>query len=154
MVAEKCEDEDELDFIFPEITRIYNHDLAILESWQNHVDLTQSLSPDERQLLASLDMPEADSSDDNQYAAISTIPEEQLTYEELKYKSNYFSLRDQLMFMIKPELRHTHEFYISKQAIASGYNALAPSNWQEIPDWTVANLYWYFQVRDESEVTE
>ena len=28
--------------------------------------------------------------------------------------------------------------------------ALAPSNWQEVNDLTVANLYWYFQGNDES----
>jgi hypothetical protein len=25
--------------------------------------------------------------------------------------------------------------------------ALAPSNWEAIPDLTVANLYWYFKVQ-------
>jgi hypothetical protein len=47
--------------------------------------------------------------------------------------------------MLKPNLRQGHESYISQQATASGYKALAPSNWQEIPDFTVANLYWYFK---------
>ena len=72
-------------------------------------------------------------------------PEEQLLYENLKQKSHYLSLRDQLQFMIKPDLRQIHESYISQQATASDYKALAPSNWQEVPDLTVANLYWYFK---------
>ena len=50
--------------------------------------------------------------------------------------------------MVKPDLRRTHESYISQQAAASEYKALAPSNWQEIPDLTVANLYWYFKVKE------
>lgn len=144
--------EEELDFLFPELTRIHNHDLAVLESWQNHVDWVQALSPDERHLLASSDIPqEADSSDSNQDLVVVAEPEEQLAYENLKQKSHYLSLRDQLRFMVKPDLRRRHETYINQQATASGYHGLAPSNWQEIPDSTVANLYWYFQERDKSE---
>jgi hypothetical protein len=67
----------------------------------------------------------------------------------LKKKSHSASLRDQLKFMLKPDLRQGHESYISQQATASGYKALAPSNWQEIPDFTVANLYWYFKHKQE-----
>lgn len=76
-----------------------------------------------------------------------TQPEEQLLYDNLKQKSHYQSLQDQLKFMVKPDLRRTHESYISQQAIATNYKALAPSNWQEIPDLTVANLYWYFKAQ-------
>ncbi len=47
--------------------------------------------------------------------------------------------------MVKPDLRRGHESYISQKAPASGLKALAPSNWQAIPDLTVANLYWYFK---------
>jgi hypothetical protein len=47
-------------------------------------------------------------------------------------------------------LRQQHESYISQKATTSGYKALAPSNWQEVNDLTVANLYWYFQGNDES----
>lgn len=149
-VIDRCESEDELDFLFPEITRIHNHDLAVLKSWQNHVDWIQTLSPDDRQLLASSDIPTAETSDSNENLAIVAEPEEQLLYENLKQKSHYLSLRDQLQFMLKPDLRQNHESYISQQATASGYKALAPSNWQEIPDLTVANLYWYFKVPDDT----
>ena len=148
-VIECCESEEELDFLFPEITRIHGHDLAVLESWQNHIDWMQTLSLDDRQLLASSDIPAADSSDSNEAPAILAEPEEQLLYQNLKPKSHYLSLRNQLQFIVKPNLRQTHEFYISQQAAASGYKALAPSNWQEVPDLTVANLYWYFKVREQ-----
>lgn len=147
-VIERCDSLDELDFIFPEITRIHNHDLAVLESWQAHTDWIQTLSPDDKQQLASSDIAATDSSDNNQEQTIIAEPEEQLLYEKLKQKSHYQSLRDQLQFMIKPDLRRGHESYISQQAIATNYKALAPSNWQEIPDLTVANLYWYFKVQE------
>ena len=142
-VIDSCKSEEELDFLFPEITRIYTHDLAVVESWQNHVDWTQSLSSDDQQLLTSSDMLAADSSD------IAVVkPEEQSLYENLKQKSHYLSLRDQLQFMVKPDLRLNHEFYISQKALSSGYKALALPNWQEVSDLTVANLYWYFKGKE------
>ncbi|MEW6495356.1 MAG: hypothetical protein AB1589_22990 [Cyanobacteriota bacterium] len=147
---DQCESEQELDFLFPELARIHSQDLALLESWQNHVDWIPTLSPDDRQLLASSEISSAESSDDNQTSVLVAEPEEQLLYENLKPKSHYQSLRDQLKFIVKPDLRRGHESYISQQATASGLKALAPSNWQEIPDLTVANLYWYFKGKQEA----
>jgi len=119
--------------------------LALLESWQNHADWIPTLSPDEEQLLAGSTVQTADVLDSDQDVAVVTKPEEQSLYENLKQKSHYQSLRDQLKFMAKPDLRRTHESYISQQAPASGLKALAPLSWQEISDLTVANLYWYFK---------
>lgn len=146
-VIERCESQQELDFLFPEITRIHDHDLVVLESWQNHTDWIQTLSPTERQLLASSNIPTAKILDNYQAPDVVVKPEEQLLYENVKQKSHYLSLRDQLQFLLKPDLRSTHESYISQQATTSGYQALAPSNWQDIPDLTVANLYWYFKAK-------
>jgi predicted GNAT family N-acyltransferase len=149
IVIERCT-KDEIDFIFPEITRIYNQDLAVLNSWQNQVDWMLSLSADERKQLASLNMETTPVSNTNQEVAIVAEPEEIALYENLQQKSHFKSLRDQLRFLIKPSLRQQHESYISQKATTSGYKALAPSNWQEVNDLTVANLYWYFQGNDES----
>jgi hypothetical protein len=147
-VIESCETEDELDFLFPEIIRIHNHDLAVLESWQAHTDWIQTLSPDDKLQLASSDFSFDQIDENHDKPTVIAEPEEQLLYESLKKKSHYQSLRDQLKFMIKPDLRQGHESYISQQAIASNYKALAPSNWQAIPDLTVANLYWYFKQQE------
>jgi len=141
---------DELDFIFPEITRIHNQDLAILNYWQNQVDWMLTLSPDECKELASLDMETTPVSNTNQEVAIVAEPEEIALYKNLQPKSHFKSLRDQLRFLIKPSLRQQYESYISQEATTSGYKALAPSDWQEVNDLTVANLYWYFQGNDES----
>jgi predicted GNAT family N-acyltransferase len=149
IVIERCT-KDEIDFIFPEITRIYNQDLAVLNSWQNQVDWMLSLSADERKQLASLNMETTPVSNTNQEVAIVAEPEEIALYENLQQKSHFKSLRDQLRFLIKPSLRQQHESYISQKATTSGYKALAPSNWQEVNDLTIANLYWYFQGNDES----
>jgi predicted GNAT family N-acyltransferase len=143
-VIERCT-KDEIDFIFPEITRIYNQDLAVLNSWQNQVDWMLSLSADERKQLASLNMETTPVSTTQEEVSIVAEPEEMALYQNLQQKSHFKSLVDQLRFLIKPSLRQKHESYISHKASTSGYKALAPSSWQEVNDLTVANLYWYFQ---------
>lgn len=147
-IIDHCESDD-LDFLFPEITRIHNHDLVVLDSWQNHVDWMRSLPSSELKLLSSADLngTELISNPDTNLAA----PPEQLLYENLAEKSHFKSLRDQLLFMFEPDLRREYEFYISQQAAIAGYKTLIPSNLQKSSNLAVANLYYYFKIRDESE---
>jgi hypothetical protein len=153
-VIERCETEDELDFLFPELTRIHDHDLAVLESWQNHVDWMRSLPPSELKLLESADFSNSEIAvqpDSNATTISLEVPPEQLLYENLKQKSHPASLRDQLVLMMKPSLRQEFASYISQQSAIAGYKTLVPANLQKASDLAVANLYWYFKVRDESE---
>jgi hypothetical protein len=53
--------------------------------------------------------------------------------------------------MMKPDLRRDSEAYITQQAAIAGYKTLVPANLQKASDLAVANLYWYFKVRDESK---
>ncbi|MEB3179330.1 MAG: hypothetical protein VKL59_09900 [Nostocaceae cyanobacterium] len=148
-IIDNCKSPDELDFLFPEITRIHNHDLAVLKSWQNHVDWMHSLPPSELELLNIAEF------DNSEIPAISeatlSVPQEVLIYDNLTEKSHFDSLRDQLLFLFKPEQRQEYELYISQQAANYGYKTLVPANLQQASDFTVANLYHYFQIRDESE---
>ncbi|WP_017742983.1 hypothetical protein [Scytonema hofmannii] len=156
MVVECCESHDELDFLFPEITRIQNHDLVILESWQSHIDWIRTLPPLELKLLSSADFDNSDMSplsDTNLSKTILEIPSEQILYESLAEKSHFYSLRDQLLFMFEPELRREYEFYIDRQSVMTGYKTLVTSNLKQASDIAIANLYYYFKVRDESEDT-
>ncbi|WP_332866243.1 hypothetical protein [Pannus brasiliensis] len=141
----KCRSEEELDFLAPEILRLNNQDVLALEYWKNNVEFTRSLSPAEQQELANL---EAETPEDApaEIQIIEPLPEQSL-YENLKPKSHFHSLRDQVKFLVDPSLRKPHEEYITRQAVNSEYKALAPSNWEEVPDFTVANLYWYFKNR-------
>lgn len=152
-LIDTCKTNEEIDFIFPEIVRIYNHDLAVISSWQNTVDWQRSLSSSEKKLLENTDFSQSyinTPSDLSTDSITEEVPCEISLYENLKRVSHFESLREQLKFMLKPDLRQERESYISQQAIALGYKALAPSNWQEIPDLTVANLYYYF--RDKHKV--
>ena len=147
-VIDRCESHDELDFLFPELTRIHHHDLVIIESWQNHVDWVKSLPPAELKLLNSADF---HNSETTQTIANSEITPEQISYENIAEKSHFYSLRDQLLFMFAPELRREYENYVSQQAANSGYRTLVTSNLQQASDLTVANLFHYFNIRDESQ---
>jgi hypothetical protein len=153
-IIESCGSHDELDFLFPEMNRIRNHDLAVVETWQNQVDWMRSLPPSELQLLNSSDFSTSesnDSPDSKQATTALTVPPEQLAYENISEKSHFYSLRDQLIFMFKPTLRQEHEAYVNQQAGVAGYKTLVPKNLQQASDLTVANLYYYFKIRDESE---
>ncbi|HLO86432.1 MAG TPA: hypothetical protein VK203_15740 [Nostocaceae cyanobacterium] len=149
-VINRCDSHDELDFLFPEITRICNHDLPVLELWQNQTDWIKALPPSELQLLSSPDFNISEMAINSETTDLA-VPPEQLIYETLAEKSHFYSLRDQLLFMFEPKLRQEYEFYINQQAGNSGYKTLAKSNLQQASDLTVANLYHYFNIRDESE---
>lgn len=149
-VIDNCETEDELDFLFPELTRIHTHDLAVLASWQNQVDWLRTLSLSELNLLESADFNIYELTANTELASDS-IPQEQVCYESLYQKSHSLSLLDQLAMMFKSELRPEYENYITQQAAIAHHQSLVSSNIEKASNLTVANLYWYFKVRDESE---
>jgi hypothetical protein len=151
-VIDRCEEEDELDIIFPEITRIQDQDLAVLKLWQEQVDWLRSLSPSEQQLLqstnsADVEVPETPATET---VSLAILPE-QLLYETLKEKSHFQALCDALRLPMRLVMRKKYESYIDQQAQEAGHKALSAANLQQMSDLSVANLYWYFQVRDESE---
>ena len=90
-------------------------------------------------------------------ANLSTNPSHAIERSDLGWLQFHFALapvpevaaRYQLKFMIKPDSRRDYEDYITQQATATGYKGLVPSNWQEIPDFTVANLHHYFQDKNK-----
>ncbi|MGI0489616.1 hypothetical protein ACN4EK_29720 [Pantanalinema rosaneae CENA516] len=149
-VIDQCESEDELDIIFPEAMRTHQQDLVILNVWQEQVSWMRSLPVTEQHLLQEVSESQiaaTGASDECELA----IPPEQLTYEALKPKSHLTALCDALRLMIRPEERGEYETYISQQAKQAGHRVLLPSNLQQMSDLSVANLYWYFRLRDESE---
>ncbi|VXD23731.1 hypothetical protein [Planktothrix paucivesiculata] len=153
-VIENCQTQDELDFIFPEITRIHNHDLAALELWKNQVDWFNSLPPSDLKLLESVDLNESKlNSVSNSESSLKTIekPPEQIFYENIREKSHSSSLEQQLKFLMRSTLRKEAEIYVSENAENFGYRTLNLANLEKSSNLTVANLYWYFKVREESE---
>jgi hypothetical protein len=149
-VAMACESQAELDFIFPEITRIHRQDLMVLEAWQTQIDVLRSLSPSELQRLSNLNSEESEVIE----AEPIQIPEEENAYNTLKPKADFYALRDQLKFMIKPELRQECESQIEELVARSKYPALIPTNWNNVSDLTVTNLYWYLNNSQDAQKQE
>ncbi len=149
-----CDSDEELDFLFPEITRIHNHDLAALDTWQNQIDWIKSLSQSELKQLESADFSKSDLAimgDKNSATTALAIPDEQLFYENLRPKSHFYSLRTQLELMLDPQQRQEYENYIIKQGEIAGHKTLVLSNLEKASDLAVAILFYYFRIRDESE---
>jgi hypothetical protein len=148
-VINLCESEEELDIIFPEILRIHDQDLVVLQTWQAQVDWMRSLPPSEQKLLSQVN-PDSEIVETPTPADLA-IPPEQLLYETWQEKSHFAALQDVLYFMIKTENRRDCETYINQQGHQAGHKALTTTNLQQMSNLSVANLYWYFKVRDESE---
>ena len=149
-----CDSDDELDFLFPEITRIHNHDLAALDIWLNKIEWTKALPESELKQLQSKDFTNAkfsSSGDEKSATTASAIPDEQLFYENLRPKSHFYSLRTQLELMLAPQQRQEYEDYIIEQGKIAGHKSLVSSNLEKASDLAVANLFYYFRVRHESE---
>ncbi|MGB3401798.1 MAG: hypothetical protein WBA77_03840 [Microcoleaceae cyanobacterium] len=149
-VIKSCENQAELDFIYPEITYIYHHDLAALKASQAQTEWILGLPADELKLLESADFPV----ETNQEAEIETAtivePPEFKLYQELQEKSHYAALKDQLLLLMQPELRQQYEKYVTRYARNIGFQALNSTNLNQASDLAIANLYWYFKVRNES----
>jgi hypothetical protein len=148
-VVDQCESEDELEIIFPEITRIHEQDLVVLKFWQEQVNWLQSLPPDDQKLLQELDASQPEITETSVVTDLA-VPSEQILYETLKEKSHFPALCDVLRLMIDTEIRREYETYINKEAEQAGHKVLVMSNLEQMSNLSVSNLYWYFQVRDES----
>lgn len=151
-VVRKCESEDELEIIFPEITRICEQDLVLLKVWQEQVAWERSLSSSQKESLQEIDVNHPETFKPL-IVEHSEIPPEQLLYETLREKSHFPALCDVLQLMISTEIRQEYETYIDQQAKYTEHKALTVTNLQQMSNLSVANLFWYFQVRDESEQT-
>jgi hypothetical protein len=153
-VVECHQNVDELDFLFPEISRIHRHDLVFLDYWRNQTQWMKSLSGEDIKLLQSANFSETDVTLNSDTQEIQPVVSEALElnlYKHLQEKSHPYSLREQLFFMVNPDLREDAQLYISKQANLSGHKILASTNLQNASDLAVANLYWYFKMKGESE---
>jgi hypothetical protein len=72
------------------------------------------------------------------------VPEQKI-YDELKPKSHFESLRDQLKLMASPDLRSKYEYEVVEKAQALGHKALKADVVKQSSDMAIANLYHYFQ---------
>lgn len=152
-VLNECDLDVELEFLVPEIKRIYDHDLASLALWQARAEWTNALPPSEAELLQ---LPSADYSPDitnvtPQLLGAEALPEE-LYYAELCDKSHPQAMRDQLRFMLSPHLRQQAEQYIDQYGCSQRRKIFTRPYLEEMSDGGVANLYWYAKQKSEHRI--
>ncbi|HEY9626113.1 MAG TPA: hypothetical protein V6C84_02320 [Coleofasciculaceae cyanobacterium] len=148
-VVDQCESEAELDLLFPEVTRLQRCDLPILQTWQDQIEWSQTLVPQEQKHLAELEVGTAGELKADELEDWVELPEQSL-YNSLKKTSHFLSLRDQLRLIVKPDLRQHYETYIRERSPAAGYKALAHAQWQDVSDLTVTNLYWHLKRTEQA----
>lgn len=153
-IIENCNSQDELEFIYPEISRIHDHDIMILESWQNQTDCMRSLPSQELKLLQSSNFADYNPNAINTKSASITVTlelPELILYQELLKKYAPISLYHQLLFMMDSSRRREAELYITERAKIAGYQALNQANLPVASNLVIANIYLYFQLRDDTE---
>ncbi len=146
---EQSETQEDLDFLFPEITRIHDHDLAALGAWQNHIDWYQELSSEDLKQLNAF-IPEDDAEENLVSPALDERPAEYDFYEEATQKFTPLALYRSLVYSFSREKRQKGEIYISERAQLENLIALSPQNLSKASPLTVANLALYFGASDES----
>lgn len=141
-VSNAVQSQAEIDLLYPEISRICTQDLEVLSSWQEQSEWIQSLAASDLKLLESSELSPVPQ---EMTSALSSfeVPEQKI-YEELKPKSHFDSLRDQLKLMASPELRSKYEYEVIEKAQASGHKALKADVIKQSSDMAIANLYHYF----------
>jgi hypothetical protein len=144
-IISACANQGELHFLAPEIDRIHDCDLFLIESWQQQTDWIRSLSSAERKSFYNPDL-----LDNYSEQPDNTIRIEQYD-QNFQEDTHDRALLDRLLFMMDVDQRKKAEFYIAQKAILSGNRTLNSQNLQLASDATVANLYSYFQSKDNSQ---
>jgi len=144
LAIESIQTSAELDFLFPEITRIHDHDLQAVHLWQTQIDWMEALPAEDIELLNSSELQPVDLVSPASESLLAPPPE-QVQYEEYQQKSHFSALRDQLRLSMAPELRQEYAICISRKASAEGLSALNEQNLQSASNFTIANLYAYLK---------
>lgn len=139
-VAERCETQEELDFVFPELKHIHDNDLQALELWQAQIDWTRSLSSEEAEQLQAIEFTPLEDAP----LAVAE-PAAMAEYNAIKDKSHFASQRDQIKLMMSPQLRETYIQTVSDRAQKAGHTALTPKHLDPASPLAIANLYHYLQ---------
>ncbi|RZM83066.1 hypothetical protein DYY88_05275 [Leptolyngbya iicbica LK] len=149
-VVSDIEEPEELDFFFPEILRIHNHDLAAINAWQAHADWYQSLDKKDLQQLQELPIIQPDAEAGVALDADLEKPPEYTYYETAQEQSHARAIRDSLLILMDSNTRAESQEYVAERAIQEGLNSLTEKNLAVATPLTIANLEYYFICRDES----
>ncbi len=161
VTLDKIETTDELDFLFPELTRIHDHDLVAIEAWKNRVEWTQTLSREEVKQLKAFTEDESIESEDvaatedcSNEARANDRPAEYAFYENAKSNFVPAALYESLVYSFDLEARRQGEEYIAQRAMLESLAAFSPQNLSKASPLAVANLNLYFAAQDEPLIEE
>jgi hypothetical protein len=144
-VSNAVRSQEEIDFLYPEISRICTQDLEIVASWQIQAEWIQNLPASDLKLLESSELSEINLEVTSSLNSLD-VPEQKM-YDEIKPKSHFDSLRDQLQLMALPELRLKYEREVAEKAQTSGHKALKLEALNQSSDMAIANLYHYLNLQ-------
>lgn len=141
--------------MFPEIVRIHDQDIALLQSWKEHINWQKLLPESDRKLLESNDFKSSE------IAVLQEVEQsgnkklyeklELQLYEDLYERSINESIRDQLILLMSPSRRQNMKNYVVNHLQESDFNFLKESLLDDSSDFTLANLYWYFKLKEKKE---
>lgn len=157
-LIEISEPDEDLDFLFPEIVRIHDQDIALLQSWKEHISWQKLLPEADRKLLESNDFKSSE------IAVLQEVEQsgnkklyeklELQLYEDLYERSINESIRDQLILLMSPSRRQNMKNYVVNHLQESDFNFLKESLLEDSSNFTLANLYWYFKLKEKKEEEE
>lgn len=147
-IIDHCGSEDELKFIYPEIVRLNDGDLSILNTWQNKVEWMRQLTPSERQEVVNLEVLSEDISYNNFDENEENL--DIIEYDNLESQCHYESMRNQLKYLVKSDIRQHHINYIKERAMNHNLQGIIPTNFEDVSNLSVANLYEYLKVRENN----
>ena len=149
---DKVDSFDELEFIFPEVWRIHDHDLIAINSWNEHIKWHQGLSESDLQQLIALPstgdvQPDELITDLNQEVE---EPPEYSYWEQAQRKSHFNALSGSLIILMDHEVKQKHQDYIVERSQLEGLFAITQESLKNASALTIANLAYYFLIRDDS----
>ncbi|MEO1386182.1 MAG: hypothetical protein AAFV85_02265 [Cyanobacteria bacterium J06634_6] len=156
ITLDKTETVDELDFLFPELTRIHDHDLVFIEAWKDHIEWSKELSAEEIKQLQALAENESTENQNTHTTEKCTgeKPAEYSFYDKAKSDFVPAALHESLIYSFDEKSRRQGEDYIAERAMLEALSALNPQNLRKASPLTIANLNLYFAAKDESLIEE
>ncbi|TAD76264.1 MAG: hypothetical protein EA001_12665 [Oscillatoriales cyanobacterium] len=136
---------EEVEFLVPELLRIYNADLEVIDAWINHADWIAQLSQEELLELPADSTPTVELEQDIPLVDLEAKPTEVVLYESWTQKMPLAAIQDATVLMFNPDLRMPIIQEIQTAAQAKNYRALNVDNLQSVSDPALASLKQYFR---------
>ena len=156
-VLDRCSNEDELAFIFPEIHRIYTVDLPSLSAWQAQLEWWEMRSPEEHQEIQLLFTNELSDSVEFKTVSSDDAIAEPLEYQLYRDYSEYTTpkaIYKSLYLLVDATEREVVIQDIATNSPACDLPALTPAVLGSASDISLANLHLYLLGDDDEDEDE